>query len=74
MIIPTRRSLMTECKPLDAAQRFICAVRHLKWKRRRVTHRGERLFCPILRFSDETFGFHEVIAQTGRFKVYRTSR
>ncbi|KDK89880.1 hypothetical protein AF29_03314, partial [Klebsiella pneumoniae CHS 73] len=20
----------------------------------------------------ETFGFHEVIAQTGRFKVYRT--
>ncbi|WP_142764402.1 methyltransferase, partial [Klebsiella pneumoniae] len=21
---------------------------------------------------DETFGFHEVIAQTGRFKVYRT--
>ena len=21
---------------------------------------------------DETFGFHEVVAQTGRFKVYRT--
>ncbi|WP_408713306.1 methyltransferase [Acinetobacter baumannii] len=29
-------------------------------------------FLPYPQVLDETFGFHEVIAQTGRFKVYRT--
>ncbi|GHK19201.1 hypothetical protein ECZU08_21710 [Escherichia coli] len=28
-------------------------------------------FLPYPDVLDETFGFHEVIAQTGRFKVYR---
>ncbi|EDH9166801.1 16S rRNA (guanine(1207)-N(2))-methyltransferase RsmC [Salmonella enterica subsp. enterica serovar Fallowfield] len=56
---------------LDAAQTLIRgAVRHLN-------NGGElrivaNAFLPYPKILDETFGFHEVIAQTGRFKVYRT--
>ncbi|HCA3053350.1 TPA: 16S rRNA (guanine(1207)-N(2))-methyltransferase RsmC [Salmonella enterica] len=56
---------------LDAAQTLIRgAVRHLN-------SGGEirivaNAFLPYPKILDETFGFHEVIAQTGRFKVYRT--
>ncbi|ELK8881757.1 16S rRNA (guanine(1207)-N(2))-methyltransferase RsmC [Salmonella enterica] len=56
---------------LDAAQTLIRgAVRHLNsgGELRIVTN----AFLPYPKILDETFGFHEVIAQTGRFKVYRT--
>ena len=55
----------------DAAQTLIRgAVRHLN------NSGGElrivaNAFLPYPDVLDETFGFHEVIAQTGRFKVYR---
>ncbi|EIL5662098.1 16S rRNA (guanine(1207)-N(2))-methyltransferase RsmC [Salmonella enterica] len=56
---------------LDAAQTLIRgAVRHLNsgGELRIVSN----AFLPYPKILDETFGFHEVIAQTGRFKVYRT--
>lgn len=56
---------------LDAAQTLIRgAVRHLNsgGELRIVAN----TFLPYPKILDETFGFHEVIAQTGRFKVYRT--
>ncbi|ECN3093581.1 16S rRNA (guanine(1207)-N(2))-methyltransferase RsmC [Salmonella enterica] len=56
---------------LDAAQKLIRgAVRHLNsgGELRIVAN----AFLPYPKILDETFGFHEVIAQTGRFKVYRT--
>ncbi|EYH51600.1 16S rRNA (guanine(1207)-N(2))-methyltransferase RsmC [Salmonella enterica] len=56
---------------LDAAQTLILgAVRHLNsgGELRIVAN----AFLPYPKILDETFGFHEVIAQTGRFKVYRT--
>lgn len=56
---------------LDAAQTLIRgAVRHLNsgGELRIVAN----AFLPYSKILDETFGFHEVIAQTGRFKVYRT--
>ncbi|RKR53958.1 16S rRNA m(2)G 1207 methyltransferase [Yokenella regensburgei] len=56
---------------LDAAQTLIRgAVRHLNsgGELRIVAN----AFLPYPKVLDETFGFHEVIAQTGRFKVYRT--
>lgn len=55
---------------LDAAQTLIrTAVRHLNsgGELRIVAN----AFLPYPAILDETFGFHEVIAQTGRFKVYR---
>lgn len=55
---------------LDAAQTLIRgAVRHLNsgGELRIVAN----AFLPYPKILDETFGFHEVIAQTGRFKVYR---
>ncbi|STM19411.1 ribosomal RNA small subunit methyltransferase C [Escherichia coli] len=55
---------------LDAAQTLIRgAVRHLNsgGELRIVAN----AFLPYPDVLDETFGFHEVIAQTGRFKVYR---
>ncbi len=54
----------------DAAQTLIRgAVRHLNsgGELRIVAN----AFLPYPDVLDETFGFHEVIAQTGRFKVYR---
>ncbi|EIC5301400.1 16S rRNA (guanine(1207)-N(2))-methyltransferase RsmC [Salmonella enterica subsp. enterica serovar Javiana] len=56
---------------LNAAQTLIRgAVRHLNsgGELRIVAN----AFLPYPKILDETFGFHEVIAQTGRFKVYRT--
>ncbi|HEB6896254.1 TPA: 16S rRNA (guanine(1207)-N(2))-methyltransferase RsmC [Salmonella enterica subsp. enterica serovar Heidelberg] len=56
---------------LDAAQTLIRgAVLHLNsgGELRIVAN----AFLPYPKILDETFGFHEVIAQTGRFKVYRT--
>lgn len=56
---------------LEAAQTLIRgAVRHLNsgGELRIVAN----AFLPYPNVLDETFGFHEVIAQTGRFKVYRT--
>ena len=56
---------------LDAAQTLIRgAVRHLNsgGELRIVAN----AFLPYPAVLDEMFGFHEVIAQTGRFKVYRT--
>lgn len=56
---------------LEAAQTLIRgAVRHLNsgGELRIVAN----AFLPYPQALDETFGFHEVIAQTGRFKVYRT--
>ncbi|EAM8280028.1 16S rRNA (guanine(1207)-N(2))-methyltransferase RsmC [Salmonella enterica subsp. enterica serovar Putten] len=56
---------------LDATQTLIRgAVRHLNsgGELRIVAN----AFLPYPKILDETFGFHEVIAQTGRFKVYRT--
>ena len=56
---------------LDAAQTLIRgAVRHLNsgGELRIVAN----AFLPYPKILDEVFGFHEVIAQTGRFKVYRT--
>ncbi|EAA3679444.1 16S rRNA (guanine(1207)-N(2))-methyltransferase RsmC [Salmonella enterica] len=56
---------------LDAAQTLIRgAVRHLNsgGELRIVAN----AFLPYPKILDETFGFHDVIAQTGRFKVYRT--
>lgn len=56
---------------LEAAQTLIRgAVRHLNsgGELRIVAN----AFLPYPKVLDETFGFHEVIAQTGRFKVYRT--
>ncbi|MBY6259601.1 16S rRNA (guanine(1207)-N(2))-methyltransferase RsmC [Phytobacter diazotrophicus] len=56
---------------LEAAQTLIRgAVRHLNsgGELRIVAN----AFLPYPTVLDETFGFHEVIAQTGRFKVYRT--
>ncbi|AKL13782.1 TPA: 16S rRNA (guanine(1207)-N(2))-methyltransferase RsmC [Kluyvera intermedia] len=56
---------------LEAAQTLIRgAVRHLNsgGELRIVAN----AFLPYPAVLDETFGFHEVIAQTGRFKVYRT--
>ncbi|EFQ4789200.1 16S rRNA (guanine(1207)-N(2))-methyltransferase RsmC [Salmonella enterica] len=56
---------------LDAAQTLIHgAVRHLNsgGELRIVAN----AFLPYPKILDETFGFHDVIAQTGRFKVYRT--
>ena len=55
---------------LDAAQTLIRgAVRHLNsgGELRIVAN----AFLPYPAILDEMFGFHEVIAQTGRFKVYR---
>ena len=55
----------------EAAQQLIRgAVRHLNsgGELRIVAN----AFLPYPKVLDETFGFHEVIAQTGRFKVYRT--
>lgn len=55
---------------LDAAQTLIrTAVRHLNsgGELRIVAN----AFLPYPAILDETFGFHEVLAQTGRFKVYR---
>ncbi|MDR3105897.1 MAG: 16S rRNA (guanine(1207)-N(2))-methyltransferase RsmC [Yokenella regensburgei] len=55
---------------LDAAQTLIRgAVRHLNsgGELRIVAN----AFLPYPKVLDETFGFHEVLAQTGRFKVYR---
>lgn len=57
---------------LDAAQTLIRgAVRHLNsgGELRIVAN----AFLPYPDVLDETFGFHEVIAQTGRFKVYRAN-
>jgi len=56
---------------LEAAQALIRgAVRHLNsgGELRIVAN----AFLPYPQVLDDTFGFHEVIAQTGRFKVYRT--
>ena len=56
---------------LDAAQTLIRgAVRHLNsgGELRIVAN----AFLPYPQVLDEAFGFHDVIAQTGRFKVYRT--
>ncbi|MGL4036665.1 16S rRNA (guanine(1207)-N(2))-methyltransferase RsmC [Kosakonia cowanii] len=56
---------------LEAAQTLIRgAVRHLNsgGELRIVAN----AFLPYPDVLDQTFGFHEVIAQTGRFKVYRT--
>lgn len=55
---------------LEAACALIRAVRHLNsgGELRIVAN----AFLPYPQVLDETFGFHEVIAQTGRFKVYRT--
>lgn len=56
---------------LDAAQTLIRgAVRHLNsgGELRIVAN----AFLPYPKILDEIFGFHDVIAQTGRFKVYRT--
>lgn len=56
---------------LEAAQALIRgAVRHLNsgGELRIVAN----AFLPYPQVLDNTFGFHEVIAQTGRFKVYRT--
>ncbi|WP_039057550.1 16S rRNA (guanine(1207)-N(2))-methyltransferase RsmC [Enterobacter sp. Bisph1] len=56
---------------LEAAQTLIRgAVRHLNsgGELRIVAN----AFLPYPAVLDQTFGFHEVIAQTGRFKVYRT--
>lgn len=56
---------------LEAAQTLIRgAVRHLNsgGELRIVAN----AFLPYPQALDETFGFHEVVAQTGRFKVYRT--
>ncbi|SCB74391.1 16S rRNA (guanine(1207)-N(2))-methyltransferase RsmC [Kosakonia oryziphila] len=55
----------------EAAQTLIRgAVRHLNsgGELRIVAN----AFLPYPEVLDQTFGFHEVIAQTGRFKVYRT--
>lgn len=56
---------------LEAAQTLIRgAVRHLgTGGELRIVANA---FLPYPQVLDETFGFHEVIAQTGRFKVYRT--
>nr|WP_318383100.1 16S rRNA (guanine(1207)-N(2))-methyltransferase RsmC [uncultured Enterobacter sp.] len=56
---------------LEAAQTLIRgAVRHLNsgGELRIVAN----AFLPYPQVLDETFGFHEVLAQNGRFKVYRT--
>jgi len=56
---------------LEAAQTLIRgAVRHLNsgGELRIVAN----AFLPYADVLDQTFGFHEVLAQTGRFKVYRT--
>lgn len=56
---------------LDAAQTLIRgAIRHLNigGELRIVAN----AFLPYAEVLDETFGNHEVIAQTGRFKVYRS--
>ena len=56
---------------LEAAQTLIRgAVRHLNsgGELRIVAN----AFLPYPQVLDEVFGFHEVLAQTGRFKVYRT--
>lgn len=56
---------------LEAAQQLIRgAVKHLNsgGELRIVAN----AFLPYPQVLDETFGFHEVLAQTGRFKVYRT--
>lgn len=56
---------------LEAAQTLIRgAVRHLNsgGELRIVAN----AFLPYPDLLDQTFGFHEVLAQTGRFKVYRT--
>ncbi|QPK01159.1 16S rRNA (guanine(1207)-N(2))-methyltransferase RsmC [Enterobacter mori] len=56
---------------LEAAQTLIRgAVRHLNsGGELRIVANAFLAYPKVL---DETFGFHEVIAQTGRFKVYRT--
>lgn len=56
---------------LEAAQQLIRgAVKHLNsgGELRIVAN----AFLPYPQVLDDTFGFHEVLAQTGRFKVYRT--
>ena len=56
---------------LEAAQQLIRgAVKHLNsgGELRIVAN----AFLPYPQVLDDTFGFHEVIAQTGRFKVYKT--
>ena len=56
---------------LEAAQQLISgAVKHLNsgGELRIVAN----AFLPYPQVLDDTFGFHEVIAQTGRFKVYKT--
>ncbi|MNP38990.1 Ribosomal RNA small subunit methyltransferase C [compost metagenome] len=55
---------------LEAAQTLIrTAVRHLNsgGELRIVAN----AFLPYPKVLDEVFGFHEVLAQTGRFKIYR---
>jgi len=56
---------------LEAAQTLIRgAVRHLgSGGELRIVANA---FLPYPKLLDEIFGFHEVLAQTGRFKVYRT--
>lgn len=56
---------------LEAAQNLIRgAVRHLgSGGELRIVANA---FLPYPKLLDEIFGFHEVLAQTGRFKVYRT--
>jgi 16S rRNA (guanine1207-N2)-methyltransferase len=56
---------------LEAAQQLIRgAVRHLgTGGELRIVANA---FLPYPKVLDEIFGFHEVLAQTGRFKVYRT--
>lgn len=56
---------------LEAAQTLIRgATRHLNsGGELRIVANAFLAYPKVL---DETFGFHEVIAQTGRFKVYRT--
>ncbi len=56
---------------LEAAQTLIRgAVRHLgTGGELRIVANA---FLPYPQVLDETFGFHEVLAQNGRFKVYRT--
>lgn len=56
---------------LEAAQQLIRgAVKHLNsgGELRIVAN----AFLPYPQVLDDTFGFHEVLAQTGRFKVYKT--
>jgi LytS/YehU family sensor histidine kinase len=69
LVIPLRGTDGVETS-LEAAQTLIRgAVRHLNsgGELRIVAN----AFLPYPKILDETFGFHEVLAQTGRFKIYR---